>query len=168
MVVKDKVLVSVGDIESAWEIWETPQRMYESVTMVNMKFLVSSATVFSKQDARGDERVSALRQDGEDYQRICSGESKNDWSWSVTAKSAEVESLTTTLSRETPPLTMIDLTIFFRQKLKRDLNSSLKRLMLRKRICFKRRISTKWVQKDLKNIECWSCKKKGHLSFECP
>ena len=39
MVVKDKVLVSVGDIESAWEIWETPQRMYESVTMVNMKFL---------------------------------------------------------------------------------------------------------------------------------
>jgi hypothetical protein len=37
---------------------------------------------------------------------------------------------------------MIDLTIFFRQKLKRDLNSSLKRLMLRKRICFKRRIST--------------------------
>lgn len=44
--------------------------------------------------------------------------------------------------RETPPLTMIDLTIFFRQKLKRDLNSSLKRLMLRKRICFKRRIST--------------------------
>jgi len=28
---------------------------------------------------------------------------------------------------------MIDLTIFFRQKLKRDLNSSLKRLMLRKR-----------------------------------
>lgn len=42
--------------------------MYESVTMVNMKFLVSSATVFSKQDARGDERVSALRQDGEDFQ----------------------------------------------------------------------------------------------------
>ena len=41
------------------------------------------------------------------------------------------ESLTTTLSRETPPL--IDLTIFFRQKLKRDLNGSLKRLMLRKR-----------------------------------
>lgn len=39
MVVKDKVLVSVGDIQSAWEIWETPQRMYESVTMVNMKFL---------------------------------------------------------------------------------------------------------------------------------
>lgn len=39
MVVKDKVLVSVGDIKSAWEIWETPQRMYESVTMVNMKFL---------------------------------------------------------------------------------------------------------------------------------
>jgi len=39
MVVKDKVLVSVGDIESAWEIRETPQRMYESVTMVNMKFL---------------------------------------------------------------------------------------------------------------------------------
>jgi hypothetical protein len=90
MVVKDKVLVSVGDIESAWEIWETPQRMYESVTMVNMKFLVSSATVFSKQDARGDERVSALRQDGEDFQRICSSESQNDWSWSVTGKSAEV------------------------------------------------------------------------------
>lgn len=134
MVVKDKVLVSVGDIESAWEIWETPQRMYESVTMVNMKFL--RQRFFSKQDARGDERVSALRQDGEDFQRICSGESQNDWSWSVTAKSAEVESLTTTLSRETPPLTMIDLTIFFRQKLKRDLNSSLKRLMLRKRICF--------------------------------
>ena len=35
--------------------------------------------------------------------------------------------MTTTLSRETPPLTMIDLTIFFRQKLKRDLNSSLKK-----------------------------------------
>jgi len=43
MVVKDKVLVSVGDIESAWERWETPlylfRGMYESVTMVNMKFL---------------------------------------------------------------------------------------------------------------------------------
>lgn len=64
MVVKDRVLVSVGDIKSAWEIWETPQRMYESVTMVNMKFLWQR--FFSKQDARGDERVSALRQDGED------------------------------------------------------------------------------------------------------
>lgn len=39
MVVKDKVLVSVGDIESAWEIWETQQRMYESVTKVNIQFL---------------------------------------------------------------------------------------------------------------------------------
>lgn len=38
--------------------------MYESVTMVNMKFLWQR--FFSKQDARGDERVSALRQDGED------------------------------------------------------------------------------------------------------
>lgn len=28
--------------------------------------------------ARGDERVSALRQDGEDSQIICSSESKND------------------------------------------------------------------------------------------
>ena len=52
--------------------------MYESVTMVNMKFLVSSATVFSKQDARGDERVSALRQDGESSPRIFSSESQND------------------------------------------------------------------------------------------
>ena len=32
---------------------------------------------------------------------------------------------------------MIDPPIFFRLRLKRDLNSSLKRLMLRKRICFK-------------------------------
>jgi hypothetical protein len=50
--------------------------MYESVTMVKMKFL--RQRFFSKQDARGDERVSALRQDGEDYQRICSSKSQND------------------------------------------------------------------------------------------
>ena len=44
----------------------------------NGKHEVSSATLFSKQDARGDERVSALRQDGEYFQRICSSESQND------------------------------------------------------------------------------------------
>jgi len=70
MVVKDKVDVSVVKILSARERRGTPQRTYESVTIVKMKFF--SATFFSKQDARGDGCVSALRQDGEDYQRISS------------------------------------------------------------------------------------------------
>lgn len=169
MVVKDKVLVSVGDIESAWERWETPlylwRGMYESVTMVN-----SSATVFSKQDAWGDERVSALRQDEEDSQRISRRvipiQKSDQWPGSPLQS---FESLTTTLSCETPPcsISMIDPPIFFRLRLKRDLNSSLKRLMLRKRICFKTKNKHK-VRRTWKTwIESWSCKKKGHLSFEC-
>lgn len=82
MVVKDKVLVSVGDID-----WVCMINLGDSTENVwvsdNGEHEVSSATVLSKQDARRDERVSALRQDGEDDQRIGSSDSKNDWSWSV-------------------------------------------------------------------------------------
>lgn len=167
MAVKDKVLVSVGDIEYAWEIWETPQRMYESVTMVNMKFLRQRFFPSKMQEGTSvSQHLDKMEKILKEFVAVRVKMTDRDQCPESLLKS--FESLTTTLSRETPPLTMIDLTIFFRQKLKRDLNSSLKRLMLRKRICFKRRKSTKWVQKDLKNIECWSCKKKGHLSFECP
>lgn len=89
MVVKDKVLVSVGDIKSAWEIWETPQRMYESVTMVNMKFLRQRFFPSKMQEGTSvsqhlDKMEKILNQ------RIFSSESQNDWSWLVTGKSAEV------------------------------------------------------------------------------
>ena len=130
MVVKDKVLVSVGDIESAWEIWETPQRMYESVTMVNMKFLRQRFFPSKMQEGTSvSQHLDKMEKIFKEFVAVrVKMTDRDQWPGSLLKS---FESLTTTLSRETPPL--IDLTIFFRQKLKRDLNGSLKRPMLRKR-----------------------------------
>ena len=130
MVVKDKVLVSVGDIDSAWEIWETPQRMYESVTMVNMKFLRQRFFPSKMQEGTSvSQHLDKMENIFKEFVAVrVKMTDRDQWPGSLLKS---FESLTTTLSRETPPL--IDLTIFFRQKLKRDLNGSLKRLMLRKR-----------------------------------
>lgn len=166
MVVKDKVLVSVRDIESAWEIWETPQRMYESVTMVNMKFLRQRFFPSKMQEGTSvSQHLDKMEKIFKEFVAVrVKMTDRDQWPESLLKS---FESLTTTLSRETPPLSMIDLTIFFRQKLKRDLNSSLKKKTnaAQKNMFQKKK---KHKQKDLKNIECWSCKKKGHLSFECP
>lgn len=131
MVVKDKrdkVNVSVGDIESAWEIWETPQRMYESVTMVNMKFLRQRFFPSKMQEGTSvSQHLDFMEKIWKEFVAVrVKMTDRDQWPGSLLKS---FESLTTTLSRETPPL--IDLTIFFRQQLKRDLNSSL--IMLRKR-----------------------------------
>lgn len=131
----------------------------------NGKHEVSSTTVFSKQVKR-----PSLSQHLDKIEKIIKEflavrvkmTDRDQWPGSLLKS---FESFTTTLSRETPPLTMIDLTILFRQKLKRDLNSSLKRLMLRKRICFKRRISTNAERPEKHRVLVLQDKKKGHLSF---
>ena len=133
MVVKDKVLVSVGDIESAWEIGETPKIIYESVTMmVNIKFLRQRFFPSKMQEGTSvSQHLDKMEKIIKEFVAVRVKMTDHDqWPKSLLKS---FESLPTTLSRETPPLTMIDLTIFFRQKLKRDLNSSLKRLMLCKR-----------------------------------
>ena len=133
MVVKDKVLVSVGDIESAWEIGETPMIIYESVTMmVNIKFLRQRFFPSKMQEGTSvSQHLDKMEKIIKEFVAVrVKMTDRDQWPESLLKS---FESLTTTLSRETPPLTMIDLTIFFRQKLKRDLNSNLKRLMLRKR-----------------------------------
>lgn len=116
--------------------------MYESVTMVNMKFLRQRFFPSKMQEGTSvSQHLDKMEKILKEFVAVRVKMTDRDQCPESLLKS--FESLTTTLSRETTPLTMIDLTIFFRQKLKRDLNSSLKRLMLRKRICFKRRKSTK-------------------------
>jgi len=105
MAVKDKVLVSVGDIESAWERWETPQRMYESVTIVNMKFL--RQRFFPSKMQEGTSLSQHLDKMEKMIKELVAVRVKmtdrDQWPGSLLKS---FESLPTTLSRETPPLTI--------------------------------------------------------------